>query len=107
VTCSCRYLLHAGTVLVRWLPVGKSVNCLAPSLLCCQPSLLCCQPSLLCCQPLQYPGVVAVQRVYTYLGVRLHDTRGLAYASDAFAASGSKAKHALLTRCRCPNLHPV
>jgi sorting nexin-29 len=47
---------------------------------------------------------VAVQREYTYLGVRLHDTRGLAYASDALAASGSKAMHALLTRCRRSNL---
>jgi hypothetical protein len=54
---------------------------------------------------LVYRGhVVAVQRENTYLGVRLHDTQGLAYASDALAASGSKAMHALLTRCRRVNL---
>jgi hypothetical protein len=54
---------------------------------------------------LLYKGhVVAVQREHTYLGVRLHDTRGLAYASDTLAASGSKAMHALLTRCRRANL---
>lgn len=47
---------------------------------------------------------VAVQHEYIYLGVRLHDTRGLAGASDALAASGSKAMHAVLTRCRRADL---
>jgi sorting nexin-29 len=47
---------------------------------------------------------VARQSQYVYLGVRLHETRGLAGASDALAASGSKAMHALLARCRRSNL---
>lgn len=47
---------------------------------------------------------VARQREYVYLGVRLHEIRGLSGASDALAASGSKAMHALLTRCRRSNL---
>lgn len=47
---------------------------------------------------------IARQREYVYLGVRLHETRGLAGASDALAASGSKAMHALLARCRRSNL---
>ena len=41
---------------------------------------------------LVYTGCeVALQSQYVYLGVRLHQTRGLAGASDALAASGSKA----------------
>lgn len=43
---------------------------------------------------------IALQHEYVYLGVRLHETRGLAGASDALAVSGSKAMHALLARCR-------
>ena len=34
----------------------------------------------------------------------MHETRGLAGAADALAASGSKAMHAVLTRCRRANL---
>jgi sorting nexin-29 len=47
---------------------------------------------------------VPVQTEYMYLGVRVHATKGLAGASDALAASGSKAMHALLTQCRRANL---
>lgn len=45
-------------------------------------------------------GGGGVQNEYTYLGVRVHATKGLAGASDALVASGCKAMHALLTRCR-------
>lgn len=37
---------------------------------------------------------------YVYLGVRVHATRGLLGASDALAVAGSKAMHAMLSRCR-------
>jgi hypothetical protein len=37
---------------------------------------------------------------YVYLGVPVHETRGLMGASDALAVSGSKAMHAMLTQCR-------
>ena len=47
---------------------------------------------------------VARQPQYNYLGVAFHETRGLAGAADALAAAGSKAMHALLTRCRKANL---
>lgn len=47
---------------------------------------------------------VARQTEYVYLGVRLHETRGLAGAADALAVSGSKAMHALLARCRRSHL---
>lgn len=54
---------------------------------------------------LTYRGCqVAVQREYTYLGVRVHETRGLAGAGAGLAASGSKAMHAVLSRCRKSNL---
>ena len=54
---------------------------------------------------LLFRGVeVSVQNEYTYLGVRVHATKGLAGASDALAASGCKAMHALLTQCRRANL---
>jgi sorting nexin-29 len=43
---------------------------------------------------------IARQSEYVYLGVRVHETRGLLGASDALAVSGSKAMHAMLTRCR-------
>jgi len=49
-------------------------------------------------------GEVALQKQYTYLGVLLHETRGLAGAADALTASGSKAMHAMLARCRRANL---
>ncbi len=47
---------------------------------------------------------VATQSEYTYLGVRVHETRGLAVAGPALAAAGSKAMHAVLGRCRRANL---
>lgn len=54
---------------------------------------------------LTYRGhLVSVQQQYVYLGTKLHETRGLADAPAALAASGSKAMHALLTRCRRTNL---
>jgi hypothetical protein len=54
---------------------------------------------------LTYRGCeVALQKQYTYLGVLMHETRGLAGAADALAAAGSKAMHAVLTRCRRANL---
>jgi len=43
---------------------------------------------------------IARQSEYVYLGVRVHETRGLMGASDALAVSGSKAMHAMLTKCR-------
>jgi sorting nexin-29 len=43
---------------------------------------------------------IAIQSEYVYLGVRVHETRGLLGASDALAVSGNKAMHAMLTRCR-------
>ena len=54
---------------------------------------------------LSYRGrEVARQKQYTYLGALLHETNGLSGAADALAAAGSKAMHALLTRCRRTNL---
>jgi sorting nexin-29 len=43
---------------------------------------------------------ISLQSEYVYLGVRVHATRGLLGASDALAVAGSKAMHAVLTRCR-------
>ena len=43
---------------------------------------------------------IALQSEYVYLGVRVHETRGLLGASDALAVSGSKTMHAMLARCR-------
>jgi hypothetical protein len=43
---------------------------------------------------------LSIQRQYTYLGLVLHDTKGLSPAVEALAASGSKAMHALLGRFR-------
>ena len=43
---------------------------------------------------------IALQSEYVYLGVRVHATRGLLGASDALAVAGSKAMHAMLSRCR-------
>lgn len=54
---------------------------------------------------LTYKGrEVTRQPSYVYLGVVLHETRGLAGASDALAASGNKAMHAVLSRCRRAHL---
>jgi len=54
---------------------------------------------------LRYRGCeVALQKQYVYLGVLMHETRGLAGAADALAAAASKAMHAVLTRCRRANL---
>jgi sorting nexin-29 len=54
---------------------------------------------------LTYRGCeVAQQSEYTYLGVRVHETRGLANAGTALAGAGSKAMHAVLGRCRRANL---
>lgn len=50
---------------------------------------------------------VTIQDEYTYLGVRVHATKGLRGAADALAASGFKAMHALLTQCRRANLTQV
>jgi hypothetical protein len=43
---------------------------------------------------------VTRQQAYTYLGVVLHETRGMADAPAALAASGTRAMHALLTHAR-------
>jgi sorting nexin-29 len=54
---------------------------------------------------LMYRGhEVTVQQRYVYLGVSLHETRGILGAGEALAAAGSRAMHALLTRCRRANL---
>jgi hypothetical protein len=43
---------------------------------------------------------LSIQSQYTYLGVVLHETKGLQPAVDALAASGLKAMHVLLGRFR-------
>jgi hypothetical protein len=43
---------------------------------------------------------ISIQRSYTYLGMELHDTKGLRPAASALAASGTNAMHALLGRFR-------
>lgn len=44
--------------------------------------------------PTYHEHDVALQKQYLYLGVLMHETRGLAGAADALAAAGSKAMHA-------------
>jgi hypothetical protein len=43
---------------------------------------------------------LSIQRTYTYLGITLHETKGICLAVDALATSGTKAMHALLGRFR-------
>jgi hypothetical protein len=48
-----------------------------------------------------YAGqALSIQSSYTYLGIILHETKGMRPAVDALATSGTKAMHALLGRFR-------
>jgi hypothetical protein len=47
---------------------------------------------------------VLVQDAYTYLGVRVHATRGLRDAPAALASSGGRAMHAMMGRLRGSSL---